>query len=400
MPFSTILEPSDVAIVVAYVGVITAIGLLHHKAASQGGVRSFFLGNGTLPWWALGASGMSSNLDISGTMINTALIYGLGARGFYVELRGGVTLSISIFMVLLGKYTRRGGSLTVAEWMTLRFGDGRHGKVAQLATAVTQLVLCVGSVTYFTVGAGKFVGGFVQIPGVASIPGDFFAGLLLVLCATAYTVASGLRGVVWTDVVQGGLVFIIISYVCGRCILRGSPYDRLPAVLHVPMLPAAAGAAGQQQAIIVSTPLEDWLSISPSWQLETGGGDSTAWGQQYGDLGWVSIAFASKALVEGLGGPTGYTAQRYLAVATDRQCGQLSLFWLSLLSLRWPFIMAVALLGLELPEGAVSDPETVLPAVVASLPAGGRGFVLAGLLAAGMSTFDSVSECWVSVLDQ
>ena len=35
-----------------------------------------------------------------------AVIFGLGGRGFWVELRGGVTLSMCFYMTLLGKYTR------------------------------------------------------------------------------------------------------------------------------------------------------------------------------------------------------------------------------------------------------------------------------------------------------
>ena len=40
--------------------------------------------------------------------------------------------------------------------MTLR--PGRSGRAARLATALAQLALSVGSVTYFVVGAGKFLG--------------------------------------------------------------------------------------------------------------------------------------------------------------------------------------------------------------------------------------------------
>ena len=71
----------DYTIVIIYLTGMVAIGLYFQRKAS-GSIDSYFLGNRKMPWWALGASGMSSNLDISGTMINTAFIFALGAAGF------------------------------------------------------------------------------------------------------------------------------------------------------------------------------------------------------------------------------------------------------------------------------------------------------------------------------
>ena len=66
----------DLIIVIIYLLAIVIVGLLMQKKASKG-INSFFLGNRKLPWWVLGASGMASNTDIAGTMINTAFIYAL-----------------------------------------------------------------------------------------------------------------------------------------------------------------------------------------------------------------------------------------------------------------------------------------------------------------------------------
>ena len=75
------MSPLDYAIVAIYLGAIVVIGLLMQRKASQG-IDSYFLGNRRLPWWVLGASGMASNTDVAGTMINTAFIYALGTKGF------------------------------------------------------------------------------------------------------------------------------------------------------------------------------------------------------------------------------------------------------------------------------------------------------------------------------
>ena len=74
----------DYVILFVYLSIIIIVGLLLQKRASAG-IDSYFLGNRKLPWWVLGASGMASNLDISGTMLNTAWIFALGSIGFFIE---------------------------------------------------------------------------------------------------------------------------------------------------------------------------------------------------------------------------------------------------------------------------------------------------------------------------
>lgn len=71
----------DYAIVFLYLGAMMFVGVMMHRKAS-GGIDSYFLGNRSIPWWMLGSSGTVSNLDVTGTMINTALIFALGVSGF------------------------------------------------------------------------------------------------------------------------------------------------------------------------------------------------------------------------------------------------------------------------------------------------------------------------------
>ncbi|MEE9157650.1 MAG: sodium:solute symporter, partial [Gammaproteobacteria bacterium] len=85
----------DYAIVFLYLGAMMLVGVMTHRKASAG-IDSYFLGNRTMPWWMLGSSGMASNLDVTGTMINTALIFALGASGFFIEIRGGVVLVMAM----------------------------------------------------------------------------------------------------------------------------------------------------------------------------------------------------------------------------------------------------------------------------------------------------------------
>ena len=78
------METLDLIIIVVYLASIVAVGLMMQRKASKD-IDSYFLGNRKLPWWVLGASGMASNTDIAGTMINTAFIYALGTCLLYTS---------------------------------------------------------------------------------------------------------------------------------------------------------------------------------------------------------------------------------------------------------------------------------------------------------------------------
>mgnify|MGYP000585950993 FL=1 len=99
--------------------------------------------------------------------------------------------------------------------------------------------------------------------------------------------------------------------------------------------------------------------------------------------------------------------QRFYAAKNEREVGLLSVFWIFLLSFRWPFIMSIAILGISFSQtGQVIDnPETVLPKVLMEVfPVGIKGLLVAGLLAAAMSTYvaivNSGAAYWVNDLYQ
>ena len=95
----------------------------------------------------------------------------------------------------------------------------------------------------------------------------------------------------------------------------------------------------------------------------------------------------------GFGGGGGYMVQRYFAAKSDREAGLLSLFWILLLSFRWPLVTAFAMLGIHysITKEAIANPELILPTVIAEyVPVGIKGLLIACFVAAAMSTFDSI----------
>lgn len=388
------MELIDYSIIIIYISLMMFAGLYFKNKASEG-IDGYFLGNRKLSWWMLGASGMASNLDISGTMINVALIYVLGVSGFFVELRGGIVLIMAFLMIFMGKWNRRAKVMTLSEWMEFRFGSGIQGRMARMISAIAVLLSTVAIAGYFATGAGKFVGEFLNLPSIWGFSPEFLASFLMVVFAMIYTVASGIYGVVWTDVFQGVLIFISIG---GVCFIALTEYS-LPAVFTV-VTPSVTGGT-----VLLQNTIKSWSALIPPWELNIPQ-ESTF--RIYNFLGVAIIFYMFKTIIEGSSGTGGYMIQRFMAAKNEKEVGKLSLFWTFLLGFRWPFIAAIAIIAISITNsGAVNltDPERALPAVLAyAIPTGLKGLVIAGLIAAGMSTFDSIinsgASYWVKDIFQ
>ncbi|NEP63880.1 MAG: sodium:solute symporter [Symploca sp. SIO2G7] len=361
------MHPIDYMIVIIYLIGIVIFGVVLQRKASEG-IESYFLGNRSLPWWVLGASGMASNTDLAGTMIITALVYALGTKGLFIEIRGGVVLIMAMLMVFMGKWNRRAKVMTLAEWMRLRFGSGREGNIARIISAVANIMFAIGTMSYFAVGGGKFFGNFLGID-------DRYAAIFLILLALIYTTLSGFYGVVWTDVFQGVLVFIAILYICILALQTATIPDTFSIALP--------GAEQLQQWSFT-----EWSSIFPPITVELPGDYAI-----FNLFGGVIFFYLLKEIMTGFGGGGGYMIQRYFAAKSDREAGLLSLFWILLLSFRWPLVTAFAVLGIHygITTEAITDPELILPTVIAAyVPLGIKGLLVACFIAAAMSTFDSI----------
>jgi len=374
----------DYLIIIGYLLILIGIGIyLQHRASRS--TDSFFLGDRGLPWWALGASGMASNLDVSGTMIIAALVYAMGVQGFFIEIRGGVVLILAFFMIFMGKWNRRAEVMTIAEWMEFRFGKNKQGEAARILAAVAQLTFAIWAISYFIQGAGIFLSQLMDIsPDLAAI-------LMITLCAF-YAALSGLYGVVYTEVFQGALIMVVIIYVVYTVMATIT----LPETFVV-SVPMGDGTFRQ-----ITHQLSDWANFIPKWEMSMPGEYS-----QYNLIGLATMFYLLRSTIDGMCGSGGYMIQRFMAAKNEREVGLLSVFWIFLLSFRWPFIMSIAILAISLSAAGhvIENPEVVLPTVLMELfPAGIKGLLVAGLLAAAMSTYvaivNSGAAYWVNDLYQ
>lgn len=374
----------DYLIIIGYLLILIGIGIyLQHRASRS--TESFFLGDKNLPWWALGASGMASNLDVSGTMIIAALVYAMGVQGFFIEIRGGVVLILAFFMIFMGKWNRRANVMTIAEWMEFRFGTGPQGQAARMLAAIAQLTFAIWAISYFIQGAGIFLS---QMLGIS----PDLAGILMITLCAFYAALSGLYGVVYTEVFQGALILVVVVYTVTHVMMNIT----LPPEFMVSV------PAGDGTFIQVKQTLANWVDFLPKWEMAMPGEYS-----QYNLIGMATMFYLLRSTIDGMCGSGGYMIQRFMAAKNEREVGLLSVFWIFLLSFRWPFIMAIAILAVSLSASGrvIENPEVVLPTVLMELfPPGIKGLLVAGLLAAAMSTYvaivNSGAAYWVNDIYQ
>ena len=316
----------DYSMIVFYFAVLVAIGLYLKKRASAS-INDYFLGGKQLPWWMLGISGMAAWLDMTGTMLIVSFIYMMGPRALFVEFRGGAGLVLVFLMLWVGRWYKRSGVMTNAEWMIYRFGNDGWGKFARVSQALSAIVFGVGMLAYSFKGAGMFLATFLPFPPVV-------CSIIMIVITTIYTLESGFYGVVVTEIFQS------------VCILLGVVFIVIIAVGKIGSTDIAAVA-------LQVTGSADWTQSWPQWKTTMPEGYDN-----YSLLILVSGFYLVKTFIQGMGAGGD---PKFFGARSERDTGLLSFLSGWTLMIRWPLMMAFAILGIFLVKDLFPD-QSVLTA--------------------------------------
>jgi len=344
----------DASIVVAYFVLVLFISVLLERRASKS-IQSYFLAEGSMPWWLLGMSGSSTYFDITGTMWMVSVFYVLGMRGMWEHAFWCFPFA-GFVMAYKAKWAYRSGVLTGMEWLVFRYGEGRAGRAARLMNVIIVLIIMTLMIGYAGIGVGKFMEEFLNIPKSEAVP-------LVFIFTGAYVTIGGFFSVVYTDFIQTVLLSFAAIYL------------------------AVAAFFGVNPAAFRATVGSDWFSLMPVMKLS----HPTP---EYPDLfGLLVILWVSKGLISLVSsGAGGVDFQRFRAARNEGEASKIGFAWGMVISVRWALVMGITVFGLSILSGSgkTIDSERVLPIVINQvLPVGVKGLVIAGLLAAFMSTFDS-----------
>jgi len=333
------VRPLDVAVIAAYCAAVVVFGLV--LSGRQRDASDYFLGHRGLPWWAI----MLSIVATETSALTVISIPGIAARGDLTFLQlafGYLAGRIGVAALLLPGYFE-GTQDTAYQRLERRFGPGARRAASGVFLLTRALADCVRIFA-------------TAIPLAIITHWSLPAGILAIgLVTVIYTWVGGLRAVVWVDVIQLGV------YLLGG----------VATLLVATRLAGGAGAfARAWDAGKLVT-----LDFTPSFKVLY-----TFWG---GVLGGALLAGASHGtdhlIVQRLLAARGLKdAQRALIGSGMFIIAQFALFLLVGTGL-W-------LAGAD--QGGRSD--AIYPSfVITRLPPGLAGLVVAGILAAAMSSHAS-----------
>ncbi len=375
------IHPIDITILVLYLIAVVSMGIYLTTRASQN-LDTYFLAGRSVPWYILGVSNSSSMFDITGTMWLVLMFLVYGVKGAWIPWIWP-TFNQIFLMVYLSIWIRRSNVLTGSEWITTRFGNGKGSELSRISVLVFAMVSVIGFLAYAFQGIGKFASVFFPFDISPELYAIIFMGI-----TTIYVVLGGMYSVVFTDLIQFTLL-TIVSFVIGFIAFTRVTPEALHAVIP-----------------------NGWLDLAFTWELDLDWNDLIpAANNQIMADGWnlFTIFFMMmifKGILISLAGPTpGYDMQRILAAKTPREAGLMSAIVSVCQIPRWFMIVGITTLALVyfsndlIAMGDNVDFELVLPWVISEfLPVGLVGFVLAGMLAAFMSTFDSTVNAGAAYL--
>jgi len=338
-----VADPLLVIPLVGYLAAILTISItLARRVANK---KDYYIGGGKLPGWALALAERSTDMSAWLIISVPALAYTLGLEAIWVPV--GCYIGSIIQWIFYSRRLReeqeRYEAVTTVEYLAKKY---RSNAVRLLGALTCLIFYSIYTAAQFA-GAGKVMR---QVFGTPLLYGVIVSALVII----AYCVAGGFISIVWVDAVHSFLMLITlcVTPLVGFIAMRNSGASVIDLLRTNNMLHPFGDAEGIGIALLLGTSLS-WI---------------------FGYLGGEPHFMINQMAVRN-------ERERKQAVAV-------ALIW-GLLTTIGTWLLGVAAFALFGP-GAVADPEDIMPyAVMAIMPPALAGFLLAGAIAAVMSTVDS-----------
>lgn len=365
---ASILKPLDVCIVVVFLFSVIVIGAWAAKRASKS-AEDFFLSGRSMPWWLLGVSMVACTFSCDTPNLVTDIVRSQGVAGNWAWWAYLLTGMTTVFVY--AKLWRRSALNTDLGFYELRY-SGRPASALRGFRAIYLglffNVVIMGTVSLAAIKIGAVIFGFTPIQTL----------VVSLVAVGIYSTLGGLTGSIWADFYQYTVAMVgavaAAYYSVKLCGADGAGTLRElfanPAVqAKMQFIPPTSGAGWKSSLmtiLILPVAVQWWSTWYPG--AEPGGG--------------------------------GYIAQRMLSAKNESHAvGATLLFNFLHYALRsWPWLIValasiVVIPDMEALKGALPASaakyvcnDMAYPAMVAKLPTGWLGVVVASLVAAYMST--------------
>lgn len=347
------LEMFDIGVFVVYVIglLLTALWISRSDKKEGADTEDYFLAGKSLPWWAIGASLIASN-------ISAEQIIGMSGSGFVVGMAiASYEWMAAITLILVGKYLLpiflKNEIFTMPQYLQQRF-DHR----VKTTLALFWLVVYI----FVNLTAVLWLGG-LAIETVAGV--DWWYGMLfLAAFSIAYSLYGGLKAVAYTDIIQ------VVLLIFGGLLLS---YLALDAVAEGKGLLAGFGILTNE------LPHHFDMILSPE-------------NSQYTNLPGISVLVGGMWVMNlSYWGFNQYIIQRALA-AKNIQEAQKGIALAAYLKLLMPIIVVLPGIAAVILYPNLTVADQAYPSMMDLMPVGIKGLVFAALVAAIVSSLASMTN--------
>lgn len=355
MNFQTI----DIVIFILYGVLIVGLGLWvsREKKGHEKNSADYFLAGKALPWWAIGASLIASNISAEQFigMSGSGFALGLGIASY--EWMAALTL-ILVAKFLLPIFIKK-QIFTLPQFLELRY-DSNIRTILAVFWVFLYTFVNLTSVLYLSSLALSVVFGITIMQSI----------IALAAVAVAYSIYGGLKAVAWTDVIQ--VVFLVI----GGLVTTYLAFD------------AVSGGAGPVKGlgiIFEKAPEKFDLILSKDNPF-------------YKDLPGISVLIGGMWIANlSYWGCNQYIIQRAFAAKSIAEA-QKGLAFAGYLKLVIPLVVVMPGIAAFVLEADVSRYDEAYPWLLSNLvPSGVKGLAFAALIAAALSSLSSMMNSTATI---
>jgi len=359
------LTPLDWFAIAAYLIGTMLVGL-YFKRRSERSTADFFVSGRGVTWWLAGTSMVATTFAADTPLAVTGLVYSQGIAGNWLWWSFLPSGMLTVF--LFARLWRRSGLLTDVQFAELRY-SGRPAAFLRGFRAIYLGLLMNALILGWVTKAMSSI--LVTALGVSNRAALAICIFFIIPFTGIYASMGGLWGVLWTDLFQFVLMMGIVIAVGFYAVSAAGGMSTMLA-----RLAESRAAAGAADITAFFPDFSRGLTAEALWTLPA-----------LTFLVHLSVQWWAFWYPGAEPGGGGYIAQRIFSTKDERH-GLLSVLWFNIAhyALRpWPWILT-GLAAVVLYPGLTSPESGYMMIAVEHLPAAFRGILLAGFLAAYMST--------------
>ncbi len=179
-------------IVIAYIiGTLVLGAVLSRRVQTA---EHYFLGQRTTPWWAIGVSVVATYVGALSFLGGPAWSYAEGFSVIFIHINYPIAIFVVVTVFLPFFYNS--GCASIFDYLERRFGIA--SRTVMSGVFLFGNIAYSGIMLYTTALVLEFITGIGVVPAI----------LIVAMVAVTYTTLGGISAVIWTDVIQTGILFI------------------------------------------------------------------------------------------------------------------------------------------------------------------------------------------------